>query len=119
MGFRGWLCGFLNRWKQSHNPRLWLANSCVWYSQVITKKLGLELFSDYTVRFNYGNQNVSGDQGMNNGLSNFWLSSSLSISPREHINFLNRLVANTLPVSIDAQVQTKNIMYQETLMAGW
>ena len=24
----------LERWKQPHNPKMWLANSCVWYSQM-------------------------------------------------------------------------------------
>ena len=28
---------WLERWKQPHNPKLWLANSCVWYSQVMEK----------------------------------------------------------------------------------
>ena len=110
---------WLEQWKQPHNPKLWLSNSCVWYSQVITKKLGEKQFSDYTHRFAYGNQDTSGDKGMNNGLTNCWLSSSLTISPKEQINFLNKLVTNTLPVSVDAQEKTKNNMYQETLPSGW
>jgi len=110
---------WLDRWKQQHNPKLWLANSCVWYSQIITEKLGMEIFTEYTKRLNYGNQDTSGDKGMDNGLTNCWLSSSLAISPKEQIDFINRLVANKLPVSIDAQEKTKNIMYQETLPNGW
>ncbi len=38
-------------WKQSHNPTTWLAHSCVWYSQVITQKLGLKKFKDYVKKF--------------------------------------------------------------------
>lgn len=60
------------------------------YSQVIREKLGEKQFSDYTRRFAYGNQDVSGDKGMNNGLTHCWLSSSLTISPKEHIHFLNK-----------------------------
>lgn len=60
-----------------------------------------------------------GDKGMNNGLTNCWLSSSLAISAKEQIHFLNKLVTNTLPVSLDAQEKTKNILYQETLPSGW
>ena len=52
---------WLERWKQSHNPKLWLANSCVWYSQIITQKLAMQQFSKYTASFNYGNHDVSGD----------------------------------------------------------
>lgn len=110
---------WLKRWRQPHDPKLWLANSCVWYSQKITKKLGIEKFSEYVRRFNYGNQDTSGDRGENNGLTNCWLSSSLSISPRQQLDFLNKLVANRLPVSIKAQEITKKIMYQETFENGW
>jgi beta-lactamase class D len=110
---------WLERWKQPHNPKLWFANSCVWYSQITTKKLGIERFTAYTKRLKYGNQDTSGDKGMNNGLTNCWLSSSLSISPREQINFLNQLTENKLPVTLKAQEKTQNIMYQETLANGW
>jgi beta-lactamase class D len=109
----------LARWKQPHNPKLWLAHSCVWYSQKITQKLGMDRFANYVHHFHYGNQDTSGDTGMNNGLTQCWLSSSLAISPKEHIVFLNKLVANTLPVSINAHEKTKRIMYQETLPNGW
>ena len=110
---------WLERWKQTHNPKLCLANSCVWYSQIITNKLAMKQFAEYTKRLNYGNHDLSGDKGMNNGLTNSWLSSSLAISPKEQIDFINRLVENKLPVSIDAQEKTKNIMYLETLPNGW
>ena len=106
-------------WKQPHNPKMWLANSCVWYSQVITKKLGEKKFSEYIYRFRYGNQDISGDKDMHNGLTDAWLSSSLAISPKEQIAFLNKLVANALPVSVDAQEKTKNILPQEMLPNGW
>ena len=117
--FKSGYADWLEQWKQPHNPKMWLANSCVWYSQVITKKLGAQRFCDYVRRFAYGNQDTSGDKGMNNGLTHCWLSSSLALSPKEHIHFLNKLVTNTLPVSLDAQEKTKNIMYQETLPSGW
>ena len=115
LGYVDWL----ERWQQPHDPTLWLANSCVWYSQLITKQLGAPSFSDYTRRFAYGNQDVSGDPGMHNGLTDSWLSSSLTISPKEQMYFLNKLVSNTLPVSRHAQEKTKNIMYQEVLTNGW
>ena len=56
---------------------------------------------------------------MHNGLTDSWLSSSLTISPKEQMYFLNKLVSNTLPVSRHAQEKTKNIMYQEVLTNGW
>lgn len=115
LGYVDWL----DRWKQPHNPKLWFSNSCVWYSQIITKRLGMKRFTEYTNLLKYGNKDISGDKGMNNGVTSSWLSSSLNISPREQIYFLNQLVANKLPISIDAQKKTKNIMYQGTLFNKW
>ncbi len=74
---------FLESWKDSQNPTTWMKNSCVWYSQVLSPKLGMKKFHDYVKKFNYGNQDVAGDKGQNNGLTHAWLSSSLEISPEE------------------------------------
>ena len=114
-GYVAWL----KRWQQSHNPRLWLKNSCVWYSQVLTKKLGMKKFQEYVRKFKYGNQDVSGDKGKNNGLTNSWLSSSLKISPEEQIHFLQKMNNQKLPVEVKALKMTENILYIEDLASGW
>ena len=106
-------------WKQSHNPRLWMQHSCVWYSQVLTQKLGISKFKDYVTKFNYGNQDILGDKGKDNGLANSWLSSSLEISPEEQVEFLQKLVDNKLPVSLKSHQMTKNILFVENLPDGW
>lgn len=108
-----------HQWRQPHNPQLWFQNSCVWYSQIVTGKLGMEKFAKYTQSFDYGNSDISGDKGMNNGLTNSWLSSSLTISAQEQLNFITKLVTNKLPVSVYAHNKTKNIMYQKMLDDGW
>lgn len=118
-GFKPGYVDWLKRWKQPYNPKLWISNSCVWYSQMITKKLGMKQFTEYTKRLSYGNHDTSGNKGINNGLTSCWLSSSLSISPKEQIDFLDKLVANRLNASIGAQESTKSILYQETLPGGW
>ncbi len=110
---------YLEVWKQSQTPKSWIKNSCLWYSRLITKELGYEKFHSYVTKFNYGNQDISGDKGKNNGLTNSWLSSSLEISPEEQIAFLQKLVANQLPVSLKAQEMTKNIMFIEDFADGW
>ncbi|MFU7500225.1 MAG: class D beta-lactamase [Candidatus Tisiphia sp.] len=110
---------WLDRWKQPHNLTTWMQNSCVWYSQVLTQKLGMSKFKDYVIKFNYGNQNVSGDKGKNNGLTNSWLSSSLEISPEEQVVFLQNLIDNKLPISLKAHEMTKNILFVEELPSGW
>lgn len=110
---------WLDRWKQPHNSTTWMQNSCVWYSQVLTQKLGMSKFKDYVIKFNYGNQNVSGDKGKNNGLTNSWLSSSLEISPEEQVVFLQNLIDNKLPISLKSHEMTKNILFVEELPSGW
>jgi beta-lactamase class D len=110
---------FLEIWKQPQNPISWMKNSCVWYSQVITAKIGLEKFKDYVAKFAYGNQDISGDKNKDNGITNSWLSSSLQISVFEQIAFLEKLLDGTLPVSQKAQELTRKILFVEELANGW
>jgi len=114
-GYTDWL----EIWKQPQTPISWIKNSCVWYSQVITKKLGIKKFQDYLAKFDYGNQDTSGDPGQNNALTISWLSSSLKISPAEEIIFLQKLVNNALPVSLKSHEMTKKILFVENLEADW
>lgn len=109
----------VNVCKYPHNPRTWLRDSCVWYSQALTQQLGMKKFKDYVEAFHYGNQDVSGDKGMNNGLTHAWLSSSLAISPIEQIHFLQEIVNNTLPISQKAFNMTRDNLYIQELAGGW
>lgn len=106
-------------WKQVQNPTTWIQNSCVWYSQVITQKLGMQKFKEYVTKFNYGNQDVSGDKGKNNGLTNSWLVSSLTISADEQVAFLEKLVAGKLPVTQKSHDLTRKILFIEDLAGDW
>jgi beta-lactamase class D len=110
---------FLESWKLPQNPTTWIANSCVWYSQVLTKKLGIKKLAHYIKLFDYGNQDLSGDKGKNNGLTQAWLSSSLAISPQDQGVFLEKLCADHLPVSHDAIKKTKAILFVDNLDKGW
>ena len=110
---------FLESWKHPQTPTSWVKNSCVWYSQVLTSKLGLEKFKTYLAKFNYGNQDISGDKGQLNGLTNCWLSSSLKISGEEQIAFLQKLINKQLPVNPKAHTLTKQILFVEDLPNGW
>ena len=69
--------------------------------------------------FHYGNEDVSGNPGKNNGLTESWLDSSLAISPEEQITFITKLLQNKLPVSAKAQALTREILPTETLSNGW
>lgn len=106
-------------WIQDQTPQSWIKKSCVWYSQVLTKQLGMKKFQDYVIKLSYGNMDLSGDKGINNGLTNAWLSSSLEISTIEQITFLEKLLKGALPVSNLAHFMTKNILFVEEIKNGW
>nr|WP_217351082.1 class D beta-lactamase [Thalassospira marina] len=86
-------------WQQDTDPASWIKYSVVWYSQQITQRLGKDRYENYVRAFEYGNGDVSGDKGKNNGLTRAWLSSSLQISPAEQVAFLQKLLRHELPVS--------------------
>ena len=75
-------------------PSDWMKNSIVWYSQIITYKLGLKKFQEYLKKFNYGNMNTSGKDAIRMG----WLTASadkdgyIKISPEEQINFIENML---------------------------
>jgi beta-lactamase class D len=111
--------GFVEACKTAHNPKEWMRDSCVWYSRVLTRKLGLKKFKNYVARFDYDNQDVSGDPGKDNGLTNSWLASSLLISPAEQTLFVQKILDNKLGVSKKAYSMTKKIVFREELASDW
>lgn len=110
---------WMESWRQPHDPTLWMKNSCVWYSQLITPQLGMVKLRDYIAKFNYGNQDLSGDPGKDNGLTNAWLGSSLKISAEEQAAFIQKLINSQVPVSAHAQEMTRRILFFEDLADGW
>ncbi len=86
-------------WKQPTDPTRWLKYSVVWYSQQVAHHLGAQRFAQYAKAFGYGNADVSGDPGQNNGLDRAWIGSSLQISPLEQLEFLGKMLNRKLPVS--------------------
>jgi beta-lactamase class D len=106
-------------WKQPTDPTRWLKYSVVWYSQIITHALGAQQFRDYVARLGYGNADVSGDPGENNGLDRAWLASSLKISPFEQTIFLSKLLARRPPASEYAMEETSRIIESRPASGGW
>ncbi len=106
-------------WRQATTPRSWMRDSVVWFSQRATEQLGAERFATYVDAFDYGNEDVSGDKGKGNGLTNAWLSSSLQISPTEQVGFLSRMITGQLPVSASAVSNTKELMDFGQRPGGW
>ncbi len=106
-------------WSKTQNPQTWMKESCVWYSQMMTQKLGMKRFIKYINKFNYGDKNIYGFPGVGNGLTLSWLSNSLQISPLEQIEFLKKLYFNKLKISKKAQQLTKDLIFQGEIYDGW
>lgn len=107
---------FYNR---TQTPGSWMMFSVIWYSQYITHKLGNEQFQSYVDKFNYGNKDVSGHPGKNDGLDSAWIFSSLQISPKEQLEFIEKLQQGKLPVSKSAHENTFKIIRQDNIWDDW
>jgi beta-lactamase class D len=110
---------WVDSWKTTIDPTSWQRESVVWYSREITRRLGAERFQRYVDLFDYGNRDLSGDPGQNNGLSKSWISSSLKISPREEAAFLRKFLNKELPVAREAVDRTIAIVPQYPLPDAW
>jgi beta-lactamase class D len=106
-------------WREATDPAKWMRESVVWFSQQTTQSLGLERFQKYVRAFGYGNEDVSGDAGKDDGLTHAWLSSSLKISPLEQLAFLEKLADRRLPVSAHAYEMTDKITQLAEPAPGW
>ncbi|WP_395665412.1 penicillin-binding transpeptidase domain-containing protein [Methylocella sp.] len=63
MAYRAEYAATRESWRADVDPTSWLANSVVWYSQKLTRALGMETFQRYVDAFDYGDRNLSGDPG--------------------------------------------------------
>ncbi len=106
-------------WKEPTDPARWLAFSVVWYSQRIARTLGAAKLTSYAKRFGYGNADLSGDPGKNNGLERAWIGSSLKISPQEQAAFLGRILSRSLSVSPAAYEGLEAAIEHRLLPGGW
>lgn len=110
---------YISACNNDHVPRTWIRDSCLWYSRILTQKLGMKKFRNYVQKFTYGNQDLSGEKGKNNGLTQAWVTASLKISPEAQTEFLEKLVEGRLPASKLAQARTREIMFIQELTGGW
>ncbi len=110
---------FLPVWNKDHTAQSWIQNSVVWYSQEVTKIMGMKKLKTYMTKFDYGNKDVSGS------LTTSWLTpknkeeGTIRISAFEQISFLKKLWTNKLPASARAMTITQKISYLETSKNGF
>lgn len=107
------------RVQKATDPTIWQAQSVVWYSQELTRRLGEQRFHDYVESFAYGNGDVTGGPGGTQGLTESWLMSSLEISPNEQVDFLRRFLRGDLLISTHAVAMTQAITPRFDAKGGW
>ncbi len=105
----------LNVCKGHHNAKTWMRDSCVWFSQELTKKMGLKKFKNYVTSFNYGNMDISGEHP----LTHSWLNSSLKISPVEQTEFLEKVINQKFSLRKQSYDHSKTILFNQELSGGW
>lgn len=114
-GYDDWLAS----WRAPISPKSWMQYSCVWYSKVLSLQLGLEKIQSYLTSMKYGNQNMSGGLAVPGPMNPAWINSSLTISPREQVDFIQKMVMDKLPISSNAIQMTKVILLKEESPEGW
>ena len=110
---------FIELWKGPQSPKSWMKYSCVWYAKLLALELGLEKIQSYLTLFDYGNQDMSHGLAKPGPLNPSWINSSLKISPREQVHFIQRMLLNKLPISPYAIEMTRALLFKEEFLDGW
>ncbi|HLP87323.1 MAG TPA: class D beta-lactamase [Nostocaceae cyanobacterium] len=96
-------------WNQDANIRQAFKNSTVWFYQVLARKIGHEWMEKFIKQVGYGNRQI----GTPEQIDRFWLEGPLQITPREQIEFLQRLYLKQLPFSQRTLDLVQDIMIYE------
>lgn len=97
----------LAAWNRDHTLGSAMRYSVVWYYQAMARDIGVERMQYWLDQGSYGNRDISG------GIDRFWLSSSLTISPLEQLEFLEKLYTGTLPFDKDVMKTVKQMLLLE------
>lgn len=96
-------------WNRDTNLRQGFKDSTIWFYQVLARKVGHERMQDFINQVEYGNQNI----GTAEAIDRFWLEGPLQITPRQQIEFLQKLYRNELPFSQRTVDLVKDMMVVE------
>lgn len=114
-GYDDWL----PTWKACQSPESWMKSSCVWYSKILALQLGMEKIQSYLNTLEYGNRDISGGIGLPGPAGVAWINSSLKITLREQVDFIQKMVLRKLPLASEAIKKTRAILFREELGKGW
>lgn len=89
-----------------------MEHSVVWYFQELAREIGATRMQEWLDRLDYGNRDISG------GIDQFWLGSSLQISPLAQLELLKRLWHGTLPFRPEFQQQLRDMLRQPADLPG-
>jgi beta-lactamase class D len=73
-------------WNKDQTLKSAFQDSCLWFYQVVARRIGAKEMQKHVSQFKYGNEDTSG------GIDQFWLSNTLLISPNEQVSFLKRVL---------------------------
>jgi bla regulator protein BlaR1 len=103
-------------WNRDHNLGSAMTYSVNWYFEQVNQQVGEAKMRLSLKRMSYGNGDLSG------GLKNFWVESSLKISPIEQVIELKKLDTYKLPFSPQNINTVKNIIkisqYHDAILSG-
>lgn len=97
----------IDNWNKDHTLGSGMRDSVVWYYQAMARDIGEKRMNHWVKAIHYGNKDISG------GIDQFWLSSTLRISPIEQVRFLKQLYEETLPFDLKNMRTVKRMMVQE------
>jgi beta-lactamase class D len=94
-------------WNKSQDLQTAFKNSTVWYYQKMARLIGGQEMKCWLDKLSYGNMDTSG------GIDQFWLTGGLKISPKEEIEFLQKLNNMQLPFQQKNMLDVKQMMLIE------
>jgi bla regulator protein BlaR1 len=75
-------------WNRDQNLNSAMQSSVNWYFQDIDKQVGIKELQNYFKKINYGNYDLS------SGINDYWIESSLKVSPIEQVQLLKSFYLN-------------------------
>lgn len=95
-------------WRRDQDLNSAIRDSVNWYFQGLDKEIGLRKIDQYIHKIEYGNRNLGGDA------SDYWLESTLKISPVEQVELLKGFHDYELPFSGDNLSAVKDALRIES-----
>lgn len=93
------------QWNRNQNLTSAMSQSVNWYFQNLDHSSGQKKMQQFYRQINYGNQNLSG------GISQYWLESSLKISPWEQVRLLKDFHENKYQWKSDTITTVKRSLF--------